>query len=135
MIDNKHALYAPRMMKRKRMTSKKMTMIWCWHNKQAGVNSLSITKDDLHHLVDSIATNERSIKKAYQLLSIVREEESDSIRPIPLPSSGLSMDDFFTFLENNKLSSEDAEEMARHVDEFDRLDNLVSGSEDKLWES
>jgi len=99
------------------------------------VNSLSITKDDLHHLVDSIATNERSIKKAYQLLSIVREEESDSIHPIPLPNSGLSVDDFFKFLKNNKLSPEDAEEMARHVEEFDRMDNLVSGSEDNLWES
>lgn len=55
---------------------------------------MSITKDDLHHLVDSIATNERSIKKAHQLLSIVRDEESDSIHPIPLPSSGFSVDDF-----------------------------------------
>lgn len=85
--------------------------------------------------MDSIATNERSIKKAYQLLSIVREEESDSIHPIPLPSSALSVDDFFKFLQNNKLSSKDAEEMARHVEEFDRMDNLVSGSEDHLWES
>lgn len=62
------------------------------------------------------------------MLSIVREEESDSIHPIPLPSSGLSVAGFFKFLENNKLSSEDAEEMARHVERksyFKALFNMM----------
>lgn len=112
-----------------------MVMNQCLFNKEAEVNSLSITKDDLYHLVDSIATNERAIKKSYQLLCIVREEESDSTQPMPLPSSGLSVDDFFKFLENNRLSPEDADEMVRHVEEFDHMDNLVSGPEDNLWGS
>jgi hypothetical protein len=103
--------------------------------KQMWVNSSIATKDDLYQLVDSIATNERAIKKAYELLSIVREQESDSIRPVPLRSPGISVDNFFKLLKNNRLSPENAEEMSRQVEEFDPMDNLVSGSEDNLWES
>ena len=91
---------------------------------------MSITKDDLHSLVDNMGTNEQAIQKAYRLLSNALEE-MDQFKPIPLPGPGLSANDFFHFIQSNSLSPEDVEEMLRNVEEFDRLDNLTIRNADQ----
>ena len=86
---------------------------------------MAVTKKDLHHLIDEVATDEHTIDKAFRLLSSLKGEV-DRIDPIPLPTSGTSAEDLMRFFETHSLSPEDAEDMTRFTEEFDRLDNLAS---------
>ena len=95
---------------------------------------MAVTKKDLHHLIDEVATDEHTIDKAFRLLSSLKDEV-DRIDPIPLPTSGTSAEDLMHFFETHSLSPEDTEDMTRFTEEFDRLDNLTSWGEVGLpWE-
>jgi len=72
----------------------------------------AVTKKDLHHLIDEVATDEHTIARAFRLLSSLKDEV-DRIDPIPLPTSGTSAEDLMHFFETHSLSPEDTEDMMK----------------------
>ena len=98
-------------------------------NRANGVKDVSVTREDLHRLADEVARDERILDRAFQLLSSLKEEIR--VEPIPLPKEGTSAQEVIRFLESHRLEPEDAEEMIRFTEEFDRLDHVISWPEEK----
>lgn len=90
---------------------------------------MSVTREDLHRLVDEVARDASMLDKAFQLLSSLKREIR--VEPIPLPKAGTSAQEVIQFLESHHLALEDAEDMIRFTEEFDQLDNVISWPEKK----